>query len=55
MTDFAYKRKKDRYSGILRAVRSTVVDIECQGKLPPLNSIVYIGPNGKTNVKIILT
>ncbi|MDD3617975.1 MAG: F0F1 ATP synthase subunit beta [Desulfobulbaceae bacterium] len=42
-----------RYTGTLRAVRSTVVDIDCPGDLPPLYSIMRTGPKMKTVVEVI--
>jgi len=46
-------KSTDKYSGRLSAVRSTVVDIECPGRLPPLYSIVYTGPDRETAIEII--
>ena len=45
--------KQESFSGTLSAVRSTVVDIQCPGRLPPLYSVVRTGPEMKTIVEII--
>lgn len=53
MVDHKDKEEKYKYRGTLSAVRSTVVDIHCPGRLPPLYSIVRTGPDKKTVIEII--
>jgi len=45
--------KNEEFIGSIHAVRSTVVDIRCAGRLPPLYSIMRTGAEMQTVVEII--